>query len=258
MSKTLFIPHGGGPLPLINESQNKDLNDFLRSYNQLTPKAIVIFSAHYETNEIDVIYDNVDELTFDYYGFPKETYDYKYNPPKDIVLGTEIVTELKKKGYKVTSTKRGFDHGVFVPLMLMFEEANIPVVQISINKNLDANYHIELGKALQFLRSKDILIIGSGYSFHNLREFFSNSNGDEKNDIFHNQLIDLLTSDISEEDRTNRLQQWEQIPHAKYVHPRSEHFIPLLITYGINQDKGNIVLDKEIFNKRTIAVEWNK
>lgn len=258
MSKTLFIPHGGGPLPLIDESQNKDLNNFLRSYSNLTPEAIVIFSAHYETNNVDVIYDNVDELTFDYYGFPREAYKYQYNPPKNMVLGKEIVTELLNKGYSVSSTKRGFDHGVFVPLMLMFKDANIPVIQISINKNLDASYHIELGKSLQFLTSKNILIIGSGYSFHNMREFMGHSATDIKNDIFHNRLIEILTSDIKETIRTEELENWEQIPHAKYVHPRSEHFVPLLVTYGINQSKGNIVLDKEIFNKRTIAVEWDK
>ncbi len=257
MSKTIFIPHGGGPLPLINESQNKELNDFLRSYGDLNPKAIIIFSAHYETLNTDVIYDNDDNLTFDYYGFPKETYEYLYNPPKNKILGKEIVQKLKDKGYNVISSKRGFDHGVFVPLMLMFEKADIPVVQISINKSLDAKYHIELGKALNFLTTKDVLIIGSGYSFHNLREFFSEAIIDVKNDEFHDHLIKILTEDVIETKREENLQNWEKIPHARYVHPRSEHFIPLLITYGINQAKGQIVLDEEILGKRTIAVEWN-
>lgn len=258
MSKSLFIPHGGGPLPLIDETQNKDLNNFLRGYSNLTPDAIVIFSAHYETNNVDVVYDNLDELTFDYYGFPKEAYEYQYNPPKNVELGNEIVNVLKNKGYDVSSTKRGFDHGVFVPLMLMFKEANIPVIQISINKNLDAKYHIELGKSLQFLTSRNVLVIGSGYSFHNMREFFSHSKTDDKNDQFHDRLIDILTSDITESKRIEELQNWDRIPHARYVHPRAEHFVPLLVTYGINQARGHIVLDKIIFNKRTIAVEWDK
>lgn len=257
MSKTIFIPHGGGPLPLIDEENNKDLITFLRTYKNLTPKAIIIFSAHYETNGIDVIYDNKDELVFDYNGFPKETYQYTYNPPKNISLGKEIFNTLQNKGYNVTSSQRGFDHGVFVPLMLMFEKANIPVIQISLNKNLKSKYHIELGEALSFLKEKDVLIIGSGYSFHNLREFFTGNSEDIKNDQFHDELIQILTKDQNEEQRKNQLINWKNIPHSNYVHPRVEHFIPLLITYGINKEKGTIVLDKKLLNKRTIAVEWN-
>ena len=185
MSKTVFLPHGGGPMPLLDEEIHKNMNDFMRHIaNDFAPDAIVIFSAHHETNGVHVIYDNQDDLTFDYYGFPKETYQYKYRPPKALKLGKEIEDILRSKGFDVSSSDRGFDHGVFVPLMIMYPEAKIPVIQISLHNSLDPRYHIELGEALSTLNNQKILFIGSGYSFHNMRAFMGNKT-DDKNNIFH-------------------------------------------------------------------------
>lgn len=259
MSRTVFIPHGGGPLPLIDEVTNKDLNLFLRDIgSNYQPDAIIVFSAHYETDDIEVIYEHDEKLVFDYYGFPKETYEYKYNPPINIKLGQTIIETLKKHDFSVTSSTRGFDHGVFVPLLLMYKDAHIPVIQISLHKSLDPAYHIRLGKALQELRNQNILFLGSGYSFHNLRELMRQQGNDDRNNQFHDWLQDVITGEYTEEERTNQLINWKEAPHAIYAHPRSEHFIPLHICYGINESKGKIIFDKEVYGKRTFGILWEQ
>ena len=149
MSKTIYIPHGGGPLPLLDKPGHKNLLDFFESYaKDYRPKAIVVFSAHYETFDTEVIYDNGDDLVYDYYGFPEEAYTFEYKPPKDIVLGKRLLHELNKNGINAVSSKRGFDHGVYIPLMIMYPKADIPVIQISLKRGLDELFHIALGKAL--------------------------------------------------------------------------------------------------------------
>lgn len=256
MNKTVFLPHGGGPMPLLDPDSHQNMNDFIKNISfDFNPDAIVIFSAHHETDGIHVIYDNVEGLVFDYYGFPKETYQYSYNPPKDLELGEQIIEKLSSAGFDVYSSDRGFDHGVFVPLLLMYPHAEIPVIQISLHKSLDPSLHIKLGETLSTLDSKNILFIGSGYSFHNMREFFNQST-DEKNNQFHNWLVETLSSDITEEEREDKLINWKDAPYGTYAHPRSEHLIPLHICYGLNKTRGKITFDDIVYTKRTIGVEW--
>lgn len=258
MSKTVYLPHGGGPLPLIDEKSYKNMNNYIRSIGEgYRPEAIIVFSAHLETNEVEVIYDNKSKLTYDYYGFPKETYEYKYNPPKNISLGKKIIALLNGKNIKAISSSRGFDHGVFIPLMLMYPKADIPVIQISLKKGLEEGFHISLGESLSSLKNENILFLGSGFSFHNLRELMSGNEKDDKNDQFQDWLINVLTSETNEEVRKESLKNWKSAPNSMYAHPRSEHLIPLHICYGINGEKGKIDFNQEVLNKRTIAVSWN-
>ncbi|MFK5883576.1 MAG: class III extradiol ring-cleavage dioxygenase [Candidatus Izemoplasma sp.] len=258
MSKTVYLPHGGGPLPLIDQKTYINMNKFIKNIGESSnPEAIIVFSAHLETKEVTVIYDNIDNLLFDYYGFPEETYKYEYNPPKAIKLGKSIITKLNKAGIKTVSSTRGFDHGVFIPLMIMYPKATIPVIQISLKEGLDELFHINLGKALSFLKDDNILFLGSGFSFHNIREFFNNKLVDDKNNQFHDWLTEVISSDkLSEEQRTKKLINWVQAPNSSYVHPTAEHLIPLHICYGINQRSGKVVFNEEINNKTTIGVLW--
>lgn len=258
MSKTLYLPHGGGPLPLIDQKTYNNMNNFIKNIgNSYKPEVIIIFSAHLETKEVTVIYNHDEALLFDYFGFPEETYNYKYNPPKDLILGKKIIKELNNSGIKTTSSKRGFDHGVFIPLMIMYPKESIPVIQISLKRGLDELFHINLGKALSFLKNEKILFLGSGFSFHNIRSFFANNKIDEKNNQFHDWLINVISSDkITEDDRVQMLVDWKKAPNSSYVHPTVEHLIPLHICYGINQRSGKIVFNEEISNKKTIGVLW--
>ena len=256
MSNVVFLSHGGGPLPLLGEPGHQKIIDFYKEYGKdKQPKVIVVISAHYESDDVKVIYNHPQKLLFDYYGFPESAYKYEYNPPINYHYGETILSTLRYKGIKASESTRGFDHGVFVPLLLMFPKADIPVIQISLKKGLDPLTHIEIGKALgQF---KDALFIGSGSSYHNLNAYLSKSKEDEqKNEDFHDELRLLLTSDMDEQEREKQLINWENLPNARFIHPREEHLIPLLVCYGIKQQKGKIVFDDHIFGKRNICVEW--
>jgi aromatic ring-opening dioxygenase catalytic subunit (LigB family) len=256
MSHTIFVPHGAGPLPLINQQDHQNMIQFMKeSVKDITPGYIIVFSAHHETDGVHVIYDNSNELVYDYSGFPEKAYHLTFNPPKAIDLGEKIVALLQKNSIKATSSKRGFDHGVYVPLMLMYEKQDIPVIQISLNRSLDPSFHIRLGEVLGLLE-ENILFIGSGYSYHNMRGFFDNQIVDERNEEFHNWLVDTISNEMLETERTDLLVNFKNAPYATYAHPRTEHIIPLHICYGINKKAGKVVFDDTIYNKRTIGVIW--
>ena len=135
-------------------------------------------------------------LLFDYGGFPAETYQYKYPAPGDPKLAQEIGELLKAGGipFDMEST-RGWDHGVFVPMMLINPEANIPIVEISVLKNEDAEAHIKIGQALSTLKNDNVLILASGASFHNMRLMGNDKDkGCQANLDFDNWLTDVITS----------------------------------------------------------------
>ena len=172
----LYIPHGGGPLPLLNAPGYDGMNRFLREFPAGIgrPDAIVVVSAHWEEPVISVTAASSPPLLFDYYGFPAETYEYRYPAPGAPALAERIRDLLHQAGIdNRPEQERGFDHGLFVPLLLMYPEADIPCLQLSLSNGLDAGFHIRLGRALAGLRQDNLLILGSGYSFHNMQALMS-------------------------------------------------------------------------------------
>lgn len=256
MNDVIFLSHGGGPLPILDKEGHSSMIEYYQSYGKhKQPKAIVVISAHNEADPIEVIIDHNEELYFDYYGFPPESYQYQYNPPINKEIGLQVVDLLQKQGFDVNQSNKGFDHGVFIPLMIMYPDASIPVIQVSLKTGLDPEEHIKMGEALSKL--EDVLFIGSGSSYHNLRAYMSNNKEDNiKNDLFHKELIDIVSSNITESERRNKLINWNQLPYARSVHPREEHLIPLMVCYGIKQKQGKISYDDAIFGKRNICIEW--
>lgn len=256
MSNVIFLSHGGGPLPLLQEDGHKEMIQYYKEYAKTKhPKAIIVISAHYESETVKVIYQHPSKLLYDYYGFPKETYEYQYNPPINQELGETILKKLTSNGIEAKSEVRGFDHGVFVPLLIMFPNADIPVIQISLQKNLDPKKHIKIGEALSGL--DDVLYIGSGSSYHNLREYMNKDIGvNHLNDEFQDALKDIITSNIDEKTREENLINYQNLPNTNFVHPRVEHLIPLHVCYGIAKKAGKVIFDDQIFGKRNICVEW--
>lgn len=172
----VFVNHGGGPLPLLG--QQPSIAKALRSYASTLdrkPKAIVLIDAHWEADAVTVsTAKQHKELIFDYGGFPPESYRYSYQPPGEEAVARRIVELLSAAKIPVkTDSRRGLDHGAFVPLMLMFPEAEIPVVPLSLRHGQDAGFHLQLGQALAPLRDENVLLVGSGLTFHNMAAFFS-------------------------------------------------------------------------------------
>ena len=236
---TLYIPHGGGPLPLMETPGYAGMNAFLRAFPQSIerPDAIVVISAHWEADEIGITAAANPPLLYDYHGFPPETYQYRYPAPGHPALAERMQELLQRADIACRmDSERGLDHGVFVPLLLMYPEADIPCIQVSLSSGLDAEFHIELGRALADLRDDNLLILGSGYSFHNLPALMNKRDNsiDPRNQAFEAWLAQTCSdAELSEAERSARLIDWESAPHARYCHPREEHLLPLHVCFGI-------------------------
>lgn len=177
-------------------------------------------------------------MIFDYYGFPPESYEFRYPAPGHQALAETIAQLLRDKNIPVAlDGERGYDHGTFVPLLLSYPRADIPVVQLSLLNSLDPAAHIALGHAIAPLREQGILILGSGMSFHNMRAFFSPSpTVKQKSETFDNWLVETLTSPaLDYAQRAERLAAWSTAPDARFCHPREEHLLPLHVCFGAAQ-----------------------
>jgi len=258
----LYIPHGGGPLPLLDEAGHTNMNNFLRGFPATIakPDAIVVISAHWEEPVIAITAGQAPPMLFDYYGFPPETYQYQYP-----ALGVPELSEragqlIQQAGINVQlDPQRGFDHGLFIPLLLMYPQADIPCIQISLSSSLDAALHVRIGQALADLKSENLLVLGSGFSFHNMKALMSKVDAltDEKNKAFETWLAQTCSdTQITEVDRESRLVHWEQAPHARYCHPREEHLLPLQVCYGIGQSAAKMVFQDKVSGFITSAYQW--
>ena len=235
---TWFIPHGGGPCFFMDWNPPDAWNrmaDFLRNLASTlprTPKAVVMVSAHWLQPHLAVTSGVQPELIYDYYGFPPHTYELKYPAPGAPMLADQIVKTLTAAGIaSAADEQRGFDHGMFIPLKLIFPQANIPVVQLSLHNSLDPGRHLEVGRALETLRDQDVLIVGSGMSFHNMSAY-GNPQYALVSDAFDEWLTQAVESSPQVRDRL--LTNWEQAPGARQCHPprAEEHLIPLMTVAG--------------------------
>ncbi|RWU09119.1 dioxygenase [Pseudidiomarina gelatinasegens] len=262
MKQILYIAHGGGPMPLLGDRSHDDLNNALRkaATRMSKPTAIIVVSAHWETDVPHVTTGSQPELIYDYYGFPPESYTIQYPSPGAPELAEKVLSAITNQGLKaVGEPQRGFDHGLFVPLKIMYPAADIPCVQLSLQNTLNAEAHIKLGKALQAVDHDGLLILGSGFSFHNMRAFFApdTSDADNKNAEFQAWLQHTCcATDISERERQQLLINWQQAPHARFCHPREEHLLPLHVCYGAAERACNQATTVYALNKESRMFYW--
>ena len=261
LSNILYIPHGGGPLPLLGDEGHQAMVEFLKNITSRLgqPAAILVISAHWEEEIVTITGGETPPLIYDYSGFPAQAYDIKYPADGNPELAQEIHTLLSKSGVDAKiDNNRGYDHGLFVPLKILYPDANIPCVQLSLLKNLSPKAHIKIGKALSALRSKNILVIGSGFSFHNMSAFSQPQDTlDQKNIAFEQWLVETCThNNLTDNERTDRLENWINAPFARYCHPREEHLMPLHVCYGFCGSKAVLVFDDKVIGKKTSAFLW--
>lgn len=235
----VFLPHGGGPWPFVDlgfgtAAEYDDLTGYLRSVKGLAkPKALLVISAHWEEAKPTVTTSTSPPLLFDYYGFPKESYELTWPAPGDPALAARVRALLEGAGFDTgEDAERGYDHGTFVPLKVAFPDADVPVVQLSLKTGLDPATHIAMGKALAPLRDEGVLIVGSGMTYHNLRAFGSRSA--PVAEAFDAWLRAATTSSPAERDA--QLIAWQRAPMAKQAHPREEHLLPLMVIAGAAGD----------------------
>ena len=237
-AQIVYLSHGGGPLPLLGDTGHRAMIEFMQQLpSQLKkPEAILVISAHWEERVATLLGAQKPVMFYDYYGFPNEAYKISYPAPGSPELAERIAGLLNRKGINTQiDTQRGFDHGLFIPLKLMYPDAGIPALQLSLLRGLNSTAHIKLGKALRGILSENILVIGSGFSFHNMSAFSWQgiNSPDPANDDFQNWLVEVCTGPINQSDREQRLIKWEKAPSARYCHPREEHLLPLHVCLGM-------------------------
>jgi aromatic ring-opening dioxygenase catalytic subunit (LigB family) len=265
LAPVFYLPHGGGPLPLMDDPAHRSLSGFLRTVGARFPQpdSIVLISAHWEAPVPTINAGAAPALLFDYYGFPPETYRLTYPAPGNPPLAAYLAELLQADGLSATlDTARGFDHGVFVPLKLMYPDAAIPVVQLSMIGGLDAALHIRLGRCLAPLRERNVAIIGSGMSFHNLQAIFAGEQPQLRaaSDQFDAWLVDTLCNPhLPAATRIDALTRWTEAPGARFSHPRAEHLLPLHVCFGAASATGSaaqVLFNEPLMGHKVSGFGW--
>jgi aromatic ring-opening dioxygenase catalytic subunit (LigB family) len=235
---TYFISHGGGPWPYMEDMRRMmhvlelSLQDIPRQIGVI-PKAVLVVSGHWEEAAFSVMASPKPPMVYDYYGFPPHTYSVSYPAPGSPALAERVRALVEAASLPVRlDAQRGFDHGTFAPLAVMYPNADVPVVQLSLQTALDPAQHLALGRALAPLRDEGVLIIGSGLSYHNLR--LMGPPGRAPSQAFDAWLQETLVMSTGA-DRSARLMAWREAPAARVAHPREDHLLPLMVAVGAAQ-----------------------
>jgi 4,5-DOPA dioxygenase extradiol len=226
---TLFISHGSPMLALDEEPTSL----FLRTLSDRLPKpdAIIVASAHWETSNPFVSGAPTPETIYDFYGFPRELYEITYPAAGNPALAAHVQTLLAEAGFDAAvDPERGLDHGAWDPLYLMYPQANIPTIELSVQPCRDARWHYNLGQALATLRKDNVLIIGSGNLTHNLRDAFRGTYTITPEWVI--AFREWVARNLESHDIDALLDWQKQAPQPHLNHPTTEHFIPLFVAMG--------------------------
>ena len=237
MQPTFFINHGGGPCFFLEPGPVREtwseLEIYLRGFMATLcerPRAILAISGHWEENVPTVNAGASPSLLFDYGGVPDYTYQLIWPASGEPDLAGRVRDLLSAAGIPSSSEPaRGWDHGVFVPLKVMVPDADIPLMQLSLQHGLDPATHLAIGRALKPLRSEGVLILGSGQTYHNMRGFSGGGRVDPKAKAFDAWLRSAM---IEGETRDSALIRWEDAPGARDAQPHEDHLLPLMVAAG--------------------------
>ncbi len=239
---SVFVSHGA-PTLLIEDLPART---FLERAGQSLgrPEAIVAFSAHSVSDRVVVGHAKKLHQVYDFWGFPPQLYDVLYEPPGSPLTAETVVNLLESAHIEVERSSRdGIDHGTWVPLSLMYPDADIPVVPVTISAHMDPQRHLEIGQALRPLQDRGVLVFSSGGLTHNLREFGMyprDSRAPEYVSTFSDRVERWLAAG-----RIEDFVQWREIiPHAARNHPTPEHFIPLFVAMGAGNDRSSAAIHR--------------
>lgn len=251
----MFVSHGGGPWPFIEEMRamfTKTEREFAALPSRLPakPKAVLVITGHWEAAQFSVSTSAHPPMDYDYFGFPPHTYSLQYPAPGSPALAARVTDLLAVGGITCgQDPARGFDHGTFVPVGLMYPQADVPVVLLSMKSGYDAAEHIRVGTLLEPLRDEGILILGSGLTYHNMRGF-GNPASTPVAAAFEHYINETVTQPDAAQ-RNRMLVEWTKAPGARLAHPREDHLIPLMVVAGAaGTDRG-----ARIFVDHALAVD---
>ncbi|KJZ73418.1 hypothetical protein HIM_07212 [Hirsutella minnesotensis 3608] len=252
----IALSHGGGPMPVLDDPGHKSIIYSLKNRvpkilglgTPSQPRAIVLVTAHWTTGDPIISSEKTHDLLYDYSNFPPVAYTFKYPAPGEPDVAKSVKAAFDEEGLKCElNGERGWDHGVFIPMMLVNPKADVPIVQVSVLESEDAEKHLRMGAALSRLRADNIAVIGSGFaSFHNFSVMRGLRNASSaqfasfkaQSDEWNAALAKAVTAK-SKEDRWDGLRGWRNLPHADTMHPPrgGEHFMPLIVCTGAVSDE---------------------
>ena len=255
---TYFVSHGGGPWPWMKDQYGPAYDRLEASLQAMRVeagarvRAVLVVTSHWETPGFMVSSGSAPGMIYDYGGFPPHTYQVTYPAPGDPALAGRVAELLTAAGHPAgLDPERGFDHGTFSMLYPVYPEAAMPVVQLSLRRDLDPQAHIDAGRALAPLRDEGVLMIGSGLSYHNLRQF--GPGGATASRAFDGWLQETMA--LAPEERNAALLRWSEAPMARVAHPREEHLLPLMVASGAAGDEpaSCVYHEEDFFGSLTVS-----
>lgn len=224
----VFVSHGSPMLPLEPGSAAPMLRELGRELLARRPRAIVAMSPHWMTRGVAVGAHERPATLYDFHGFDPALRTLRYAVDGDPALAARVLELLQAAGVPAAlDPQRGLDHGVWVPLRLMFEQGELPVVPLSMPWPLDAAQAWDLGRLLRPLREQGVLLLGSGSLTHNLHEFHPDATVDDAAEPYVLEFADWVRAAIAAGDRQALLEWLARAPHARRAHPTAEHLLPL-------------------------------
>jgi aromatic ring-opening dioxygenase catalytic subunit (LigB family) len=257
---SFYVPHGGGPCFFMDDPEGtwRGMERFLRELPQQLPeppRAILIVSGHWETPAFAMTADPHPGLVYDYYGFPPHTYSLRYGAPGSPELAARAAGLLAAAGFPAgLDAHRGLDHGVFVPLKVVYPDANVPVVELSLEQGLDPARHLAAGRALAPLRDEGVLLLAAGMSFHNLRAL-GDPRASAPSEAFDAWLTE--SAGLPGDARSTALIDWARAPAARICHPREEHLLPLMVAAGAAEGPGRRIYSERVLNVAISAFRFD-
>ena len=256
---TYFISHGGGPWPWMKEQMGGAYDRLEAALAHMpaeigaAPRAVLMVSAHWEAPRFTVQTHPQPTMVYDYGGFPEFTYHIRYPAPGAPAVAARVRELLAGAGIEsAEDASRGFDHGMFAPMAVIWPQADMPVAQLSLKTGLAPDEHLALGRALAPLRDEGVLIVGSGLSYHNLRAFGPAAHAPSA--AFDGWLENTLAI-ADPAARAAALAAWEQAPAARLAHPREEHLLPLMVALGAagNDAATRVYHERDFFGGITVS-----
>lgn len=265
----LFVPHGAPTFALRPGVAGAALMALANSLDK--PRAVIIASAHWDTEVPVVGFADRPETIHDFSGFPRELYDIRYPAAGCRDIAEDVVHAIENAGMPVRrDVVRGLDHGAWVPLRIMYPEADVPVIPVSIQSHRGAAWAYRLGQALAGLASDGCLVVGSGSVTHNLRDFVMMSQSGGATPRYVRQFADWMSEHLSGHHTSDLLQYRRCAPEAARAHPTEEHLLPLYIALGAGGpgasvhrfhagiDDHVIAMDGYVFSSQGGATECNQ